>query len=148
MKSNRGKGPGVTLQWERHSDFFDLYKRYKDERYLIYIIGEFHHVYIGSVGSRGGASGLAARYLSQYIKRSIAIFGSDCPRNQPAFSGRFCKPKKPSPSIVQRTERYIQKLFRDTYPKGNLFRAPCNVDSMNVVSIGNRCPKFLKLRRV
>ena len=46
----------TTLAWARFENFFRLYEDLKNVPSLIYVIGETHHVYIGSVGCKGGGS--------------------------------------------------------------------------------------------
>ena len=79
----------ITVTWSRFGSFFLLYGELRNAPQLIYAIGETHHVYIGSVGCKGGQGGLGVRYEPQYIDRAKAIFGADAPSDQPAFAGQF-----------------------------------------------------------
>ncbi len=134
----------VTIQWTRYPDFFDLYAKHKDEPKLIYIIGEHHHCYIGSVGSRGGTEGLAQRYQKPYIERARAIFGADKPQNQPAYVGHFLDPSDPAPDLVERVERTIQDLFiRRVGRSAALFTIRGTTTRITIRNIGQDLPSFL-----
>ena len=101
----------IIIEWIRYTDFFDLYDALGREPKLVYVIGETHHCYIGSVGSRHGTGGLAVRYEKQYLDRARAIFGMDKPQHQPAYAGQFVSPIRPDSELVEAIERNIQSLF-------------------------------------
>jgi hypothetical protein len=134
----------VILQWTRYSSFFDLYAKHKNEPKLIYIIGESHHCYIGSVGSKGGTDGLAQRYQKQYIDRARAIFGADKPQNQPAYVGHFLSPDDPAPELIESVEKTIQNLFLNKFGKSAaLFTPRGAAGQVSIKSEGQDLPPFL-----
>jgi len=101
----------IEMNWKRFENFFALYEELQKVPKLIYVIGELHHVYIGSVGCKGGAGGLAVRYEKQYVERSKAIFGSDNPYDQPAFAGTFVDSKGMTCENVGDIEDLVQWTF-------------------------------------
>jgi hypothetical protein len=101
----------TTVNWERFENFFALYEKLKSVQKLIYVIGETHHVYIGSVGCKGGERGLAVRYDKQYVDRTKAIVGSDAPQNQPAFAGTFIDSNRIACENVGDVEKLTQWAF-------------------------------------
>lgn len=136
--------PDVRIRWTRYEHFFELYNRHKNEPKLIYIIGENHHCYIGSVGSKGGQDGLAQRYQKQYIDRAKAIFGSDAPDNQPAYVGHFINPINPDPELIIAVEKTIQYEFINKVGRNKaLFTTRGYAGHIGVESEGDHIPPFL-----
>jgi len=134
----------VVLQWTRYPNFFDLYAKHKNDPKLMYIIGENHHCYIGSVGSKGGTDGLAQRYQKQYIDRARAIFGADKPQNQPAYAGHFLSPSDPTPELIKHAEESIQNLFLNKVGKSAaLFTFRGAAGQVSIKSQGQDLPPFL-----
>jgi len=133
----------VTLHWTRFDNFFRCYEEVKGVPKLIYVIGETHHVYIGSVGCKGGSGGLAVRYEAQYVNRSRAIFGLDTPKDQPAFAGRFTH-ESTTCETVGETEEFVQWIFLNgAYRKHALFtKRPIARPNLNVNHLGTP-PLFL-----
>jgi hypothetical protein len=130
----------TAVNWERFENFFALYEKLQSVQKLIYVIGETHHVYIGSVGCKEGKRGLAARYEKQYVERSKAIFGSDSPRNQPAFAGTFIDSNGVTCENVGDVEKLIQWTFLQGPNRDQaLFKRP----SIEVKYSGD-VPSFLK----
>ena len=80
----------MLLRWYKYASFFELWQTHEWDLHLIYIIGERHHCYVGSIGSKDGG-GLHTRYQKQYIDRAKAIFGASEPKRQPAFAARIPK---------------------------------------------------------
>ena len=135
----------TIVNWQRFENFFALYEKRKSIQKLIYVIGETHHVYIGSVGCKGGEGGLAVRYQSQYVERSKAIFGSDNPQDQPAFAGTFVD----SNGLTGKNVEDVEDLVQWTFLHGNnrdqaLFsKRPSGRPNVDVEYRGD-VPSFLK----
>lgn len=100
----------AQLFWYRFAHFFQLYEVLGEVPHLIYVIGEYHHCYIGSVGGQGGEGGLRVRYEPQYVNRAKAIFGQDFPIDQPAFAAITDETEIPTDQIVE-LERQVQQSF-------------------------------------
>lgn len=100
----------IHLLWKRFENFLELYAELLDEPQLIYVIGETHHCYIGTVGGRGGENGLRQRYQQQYIDRAKAIYGMDAPQGQPAFAARL---NEVATNQIEPLERLVQQNFID-----------------------------------
>jgi hypothetical protein len=133
----------IHLSWKQYEDFFDLYKQEKPEAKIIYVIGEKRLCYIGSVGGRGGKKGLARRYDKPYIERAKAIFGSDKPKNQPAFVAHFTEGQRIRPKDILNVEKIIQKSFEVAYPKIDpAFTRRGYISDMKIKNFGN-FPSFL-----
>jgi hypothetical protein len=131
----------TTVNWERFENFFALYEKLKSVKKLIYVIGETHHVYIGSVGCKGG---LAVRYDKQYVDRTKAIFGSDAPQNQPAFAGTFIDSNRITCENVGDVEKLIQWAFLERGDREQaLFKRPSGRPNIEVEYCGD-VPSFLK----
>ena len=134
----------MPMKWERFENFFALYEKLKKVPKLIYVIGEMHHVYIGSVGCKEGENGLASRYQKQYVERSKAIFGSDTPQNQPAFAGTFIDSNGITCENVGDVEKLIQWAFLERGDrKQALFKRPSERPNIDVKYFGD-IPSFLK----
>ena len=134
----------TTVNWERFENFFALYEKLQSVQKLIYVIGETHHVYIGSVGCKEGEGGLAVRYQKQYVERSKAIFGSDTPQNQPAFAGTFIDPNGITSENVGDIEKLIQWTFLQRRERSQaLFKRPSGRPNIDVKYCGD-VPSFLK----
>jgi len=134
----------TTVNWERFENFFTLYEKLKSVQKLIYVIGETHHVYVGSVGCKGGEGGLAVRYQPQYVERSKAIFGSDSPQEQPAFAGTFTDSNGVTCENVEDVEKLIQWAFLERGDrKQALFKRPNRRPNIKVEYCGD-VPSFLR----
>jgi hypothetical protein len=134
----------TTVNWERFESFFALYEKLQSVQKLIYVIGETHHVYIGSVGCKKGKGGLAVRYEKQYVERSKAIFGSDTPQNQPAFAGTFMDSSGITSENVGDIEKVIQWTFLQKRERNQaLFKRPSGRPNIDVKYRGD-VPSFLK----
>ena len=133
----------MNLKWEKFEDFFCLYESLKDKPKLIYVIGETHHCYIGSVGGRGGENGLAQRYQQQYIDRAKAIFGSSKPKSQPAFAAVFPEGSV-SISDIEPIERKIQDIFVSVHGTNNAQFSPRGVAFAQELSHSGNMPSFLR----
>jgi len=137
----------ATVNWERFESFFALYEKLQSVQKLIYVIGETHHVYIGSVGCKEGEGGLAVRYQKQYVERSKAIFGSDTPLNQPAFAGTFIDLSGTTSENVGDVEKLIQWAFlRGGDRNQAMFKRPSRRPKVEVEHCGD-VPSFLKVTR-
>jgi len=77
----------LTIEWVQFDNFFSLWRSHRNSTRLLYVIGDDHHCYIGSIGSRDGKLGLGMRYQWQYVSRARAIFGLDESSGQVAFAG-------------------------------------------------------------
>jgi hypothetical protein len=133
----------VILNWHRYDNFFDLYDCHSADPVLIYVIGESHHCYIGSVGSKGGTGGLAVRYESQYINRARAIFGRDFPENQPAFAAVFKEPPNPNENDIENAERIVQRVFLERVGQLHaLFKLRADIPEFKIAHEGDK-PSFL-----
>ena len=132
----------MNLNWERFDNFFKLYDLLKNEPKLFYIIGESHHCYIGSVGGRGGKNGLAQRYQKQYVDRSIAIFGSNTPLNQPAFASIITDPRLRVQDI-EPIERLLQDRFISLHGRKNALFTPRGIVSSHRIVNDGDVPSFL-----
>lgn len=131
----------IKLKIHKYDDFFKLYEEEKSRPQLIYIIGETHHCYIGSVGVKGGQNGLQQRYQKQYIERAKAIFGMDSPQNQPSFACIF--ESNVSDHDIELVEEYIQTKFLNKYEQKNaLFQNKEEVNDLEI-AISGELPDFL-----
>ncbi len=134
----------VVINWRRHSDFFKLWSAHGTEPKLVYVIGETHECYIGSVGSRGGKGGLQTRYEKQYLDRACAIFGQRVPRDQPAFAGLFVDPDQVDQRLIIAAEAQVQNAFITRHGKpAALFDPEHPVGGVEVKHQGE-VPAFLK----
>lgn len=135
----------VVVNWRKYADFFELYEHEKASAKLVYVIGETHHCYVGSVGSQGGTGGLAVRYEWQYVNRSRAIFGESFPQNQPAFAGSFPDDTELGKDQIEGAEADVQKAFLAQYGARQAMFDPTKIRStgIRVIHQGN-APAFLK----
>ncbi len=133
----------IHLVWCRFADFFQFYEELSKVPCLIYVIGEEHHCYIGSVGGRGGKGGLGVRYEPQYINRAKAIFGQDKPAHQPAFAAITCDTGIPVDKI-EHIERQVQESFLNAVgPQSALFTTRGKPPGIAIVHEGDT-PGFLR----
>src|SRR5574341_658238 len=107
----------IVINWRRYPDFFKLWSAHGTEPKLVYVIGESHECYIGSVGSRGGQGGLRTRYEKQYLDRACAIFGQREPCDQPAFAGLFVDPDQLEQRQIIAAEAQVQSAFITRHDK-------------------------------
>jgi hypothetical protein len=137
----------IPLTWTGFENFFRLYADLKRVSNLIYVIGETHHGYIGSVGCKSGSGGLAVRYEQQYVDRSRAIFGMDTPRDQPAFAGRF-KADITDPSTIREVEELVQWTFLHGKARNQAVfsKRPWQPPTIDVEHFGTP-PSFLNVER-
>ena len=136
----------MNLHWQKFDDFFALYEALKREPKLIYVIGETHHCYIGSVGGRGGENGLAQRYHPQYVNRSKAIFGSDKPESQPAFATVLSRLEVETAEI-EPLEREIQAVFIEEHGKDSALFSPRGVSYSGEIIHSGTPPSFLYIKK-
>lgn len=98
----------MRLTWKKYSTFFALWRKH-GTGCMIYVIGETHHCYIGSIGSRGGKGGLKMRYQQQYLHRAQAMFGCDEPAGQKAYCALFNGTS--DPAVILQAEALVQREF-------------------------------------
>mgnify|MGYP001075224487 CR=1 FL=1 len=136
----------VVVNWLKYPNFFDLYEKEKAKPKIVYVIGESHHCYVGSVGSKGGRGGLAIRYEWQYVERSCAIFGQSKPQNQPAFAGSFIDDTKVDECQIEAAEANVQEAFLKRHGKeaAIFHQKPKSYPDIKVTHQGD-APAFLKL---
>ncbi len=135
------EGRMIHLIWKRFENFLDLWDELKDIPKLIYVIGETHHCYIGTVGGRKGKDGLRQRYQKQYVDRAVAIYGMDAPEGQPAFAANL---NEVATNQIESLERQVQQVFIDNEEKGHyLFKPRGRIGNFELDHQGNM-PKFLQ----
>lgn len=134
----------ITIKWKRYPNFFDLWRAHKEDTKLIYIIGESHHCYIGSIGAKGGVGGIGNRYQWQYLNVSRAIFGRDESEGQFSHAGKFISPNDISKKLISTTEKFIQKQLIEVYGHEKvLFEPPNSVEDI-MICHKEDVPEFLK----
>lgn len=137
----------MKLNWKRYNNFFELYDELYKVPQLIYVIGETHHCYIGSVGGRTGQNGLSMRYQKQYIDRSKSIFGTDLPTNQPAFAA-IINDQKIDKDDIEPIEWQLQELFLTYSGASNaLFTRKGEAGTFNISHLGEP-PSFLNSKKI
>jgi hypothetical protein len=98
----------IELDWTKYANFFDLWRNHRRSRKLLYVIGDRHDCYVGSIGSFGGLQGLGTRYQWQYVSRARAIFGLGESHGQVAYAGVFRNPDAMSEQLILATEADAQ----------------------------------------
>jgi hypothetical protein len=132
-----------TVTWTRFSNFFDAWRDHEWTRKLLYVIGERHHCYIGSIGSRGGRGGFHTRYQWQYVNRACAIFGLNEMKGQVCFVG-LPRSKRITGSDLHAIEANIQHRFIDEFgKKAALFEPISSVPPLVLRHLG-KVPSFLR----
>ena len=132
----------IHLVWMRFENFFDLYAQVAGIPRLIYVIGEAHHCYIGSVGGQFGERGLRVRYERQYIDRAKSIFGMDAPQGQPAFAA-VLDDDEVAVEQIEPLEHQVQQIFIDNVGIENAdFTPRGQIGDFNLVHDGDM-PAFL-----
>jgi len=107
----------ITITWKKYKSFFDLCEKHAKDKQLIYVIGEKHHCYIGSIGSRDGKHGLKTRYQPQYLQRARAIFGLDENSAQVAYCGLLSSEEPINGTAILAIEAIVQKKFIDSFKR-------------------------------
>ncbi|OFW28251.1 MAG: hypothetical protein A3J28_09805 [Acidobacteria bacterium RIFCSPLOWO2_12_FULL_60_22] len=134
----------VVIEWKRYRDFFNLWTSRGSEPQLIHVIGECHHCYVGSVGSKGGSGGLRVRYEKQYLDRARAIFGRQAPDDQPAFAGIFQSGTYLDGRHIRAAEAQVQQAFVARFgATAALFKPEQVSDDIEFRHVGE-VPDFLK----
>ncbi|MCP1446049.1 hypothetical protein J3D54_005181 [Pseudomonas sp. GGS8] len=102
----------VSVEWRRFDNFFALWKSHRSATQLIYVIGETHRCYIGSIGSRKGELDLGARYQWQSVICARAILGLEEDHGQVAYAGILKKSSGSFQSIdIVAIEADVQNSF-------------------------------------
>ena len=140
----------ITITWKKYKSFFDLCAKHLDDKQLIYVIGEEHHCYIGSIGSRGGQDGLRTRYQRQYLQRACAIFGLDENSAQVAYCGKLYKGDDSiNKTDILAMEAIVQHKFIQRYGiRNTLFKPEKHIDGYEDEhyrgeDVQDRIPPFL-----
>jgi len=137
----------IKIDWKRFDTFFDLWRAHRDDTQLLYVIGEEHHCYIGSIGSRAGKQGLGNRYQWQYVRGAQAIFGLDEPSGQVAYSGSLSSLSPILATHILAMEALVQNVFVLSHGRENaLFQPEHLIEGYNAIHKGD-LPKFLQARR-
>lgn len=132
----------ITLEWHRYDNFFCLWRAHGTDRPLIYVIGDEHHCYVGSIGSREGRRGLAMRYQWQYVHRARAIFGLEEAAGQPAYVALFGAQEVTARDIVG-AEAYVQHSFIARFGIDHALFEPEDIEEdLTFANVGHP-PRFL-----
>ena len=138
----------ITVEWKRFDNFFSLWNSHRDDTQLIYVIGESHHCYIGSIGSRDGKKGLGTRYQWQYVRRARAIFGLEEASGQVAYSGTVKKIGGLVQGIdILATEAEVQNAFVLACGPANALFDPEDLLDGYLVAHHGELPLFLSAVR-
>jgi hypothetical protein len=134
----------ISVEWKRFDNFFALWKLHRGCTQLVYVIGEAHHCYVGSIGSRDGKKGLGTRYQWQYVNRARAIFGLEENQGQVAYAGTL---KKPSGSFlgmdILAVEADVQNAFVLAYGPENALFDPEDLAEGYAFTHSGELPGFL-----
>ncbi|MGB7931678.1 MAG: hypothetical protein WCH04_05550 [Gammaproteobacteria bacterium] len=134
----------VEIEWIRYNHFFDLWRAHRRNAQLLYVIGDQHHCYIGSIGSRDGVQGLGTRYQWQYVHRARSIFGAQESAGQVAYAGQFKKPEQINGRLILAAEAFTQNCCITVLgPQAVLFDAEKIVKGVEIVNRGS-LPPFLE----
>lgn len=134
----------IEIDWIKYDNFFDLWRAHKDHTQLLYVIGDKHYCYIGSIGGHGGAQGLGTRYQWQYVHRARSIFAAEESAGQVAYSGLFKKPGQINSQLILAAEALTQNRCIEVLgPKAVMFGQNKIPEGVTVSNIGNM-PQFLK----
>ena len=131
----------MRLTWKEYSTFFDLWSKH-GTGCMIYVIGETHHCYIGSIGSRGGKGGLKMRYQQQYLLRAQAMFGFDESAGQKAFCALFDEIS--DPAVILQVEALVQRQFIQAHGRGKALFRPLPVKCELALENRGSPPSFLE----
>jgi hypothetical protein len=133
----------VTINWIKYDNFFQLWDKHKDDPKLIYVIGDAHHCYVGSIGGSRGKKGLRNRYQRQYLERAKSIFGKDESEGQVAYAGLFANDAAIESPLIRAAEAKIQKCCIDKLGSGYcMFKYKNSVKDVEVTNSGS-LPLFL-----
>lgn len=133
----------VEIEWKKYNHFFDLWRAHKQDTKLLYVIGEQHHCYIGSIGSRDGAQGLGTRYQWQYVHRARSIFGVEESAAQVAYAGLFKNPEQINGPLILAAEAFTQnRCITALGPQAVLFEPEDLTEGVEVTNRGE-LPVFL-----
>jgi len=138
----------ITVEWKKYDNFFSLWNSHRDDTQLIYVIGESHHCYIGSIGPRDGKKGLGTRYQWQYVNRARAIFGLDESSGQVAFAGILKKTSSAVQGIdILAVEAEVQNAFVLACGPANALFDPEDLVNGCTITYGGEPPSFLGVNR-
>ena len=133
----------IEIEWVQYNNFFDLWRNHKEDSQLLYVIGDQHHCYVGSIGGNHVVKGLGVRYQWQYVDRAKSIFGQDESAGQVAYAGLFRKPKEINSKLILAAEAFIQNHCTNVLmSKDCLFQCKKLAEEVKVINRG-RLPQFL-----
>lgn len=133
----------VEINWIKYKNFFDLWRMHKRDTQLLYVIGDQHHCYVGSIGVRGGLQGLGTRYQWQYVHRARSIFGLEESVGQVAYAGLFVSPSRINSRLILASESFVQhRCIIVLGPQVALFETEEMVSGVQIISLGHP-PAFL-----
>ena len=133
----------ICISWTRYPNFFELWHNHRRDTKLLYVIGESHHCYIGSIGSRDGVQGLGTRYQWQYVNRAKSIFGLDEERGQTAFAGVFESPNEVTGALILASEAYIQNCCVTAIGENEILFEPEDLVENVKVENSGELPSFI-----
>ena len=134
----------VEIEWINYNHFFDLWRAHRRDTQLLYAIGDQHHCYIGSIGSRDGLQGLGTRYQWQYVHRARSIFGAEESDGQVAYVGLFKNPEQIDGRLILAAEAFTQKrCITMLGPQAVLFDAEDLIEGVEVTNSGSM-PRYLE----
>ena len=134
----------VEIEWIQYNHFFDLWRAHRHDTQLLYVIGDQHHCYIGSIGARDGVQGLSTRYQWQYVQRARSIFGTEESAGQVVYAGLFKKPEQINGRLIFAAEAFTQnRCITVLGPQAVLFDAEDLVEGVEVINRGS-LPTFLE----
>lgn len=135
--------PTVEIEWKKYNNFFDLWRAHRQDTKLLYVIGEQHHCYIGSIGSRDGSQGLGTRYQWQYVNRARSIYGAEESAGQVSFAGIFKNPEQVNGQLILAAEAFTQNgCVTKLGPQAVLFDPEDLIEGVEVIHSGE-VPAFL-----
>ena len=135
----------LPVIWTRYKSFFDLWRAHKFTPQLIYVIGEEHHCYVGSIGCDGGSGAMAKRYQWQYVRLAMSIFGRGEEAGQVAYAGLFDSPDLVHSLQIYKAEAFVQRALVAKIGRDKVLFRPIQipVTSPVVVCTGD-VPAFLR----
>lgn len=138
----------LSIEWNRFDNFFSLWRIHRNSTQLLYVIGDNHHCYIGSIGSRDGKQGLGTRYQWQYVNRARAIFGLDESSGQVAFAGTLRKVSGGVVGIdILAAEAEVQNAFISAYGPDRALFDPEDLVPGYIFTFCGDAPSFLRVSR-
>ncbi len=134
----------VEIEWKKHNNFFELWRAHRQDTKLLYVIGEQHHCYVGSIGSRDGAQGLGTRYQWQYVNRARSIYGAEESAGQVSYAGTFKNPEQVNGQLILAAEALTQNAcVTKLGPQAVLFDPEDLIEGVEVIHSGE-VPAFLQ----